>query len=78
MAFLFGNWGTDHRLTRIAGQLDDRRLISSMFDISLPTGCLVTAVARRQVGVDVNRLVGVGLLRIDTSGGGMNFGALFH
>ena len=32
-----------------------------MFDISLPTDRPVTAVARRSVGVFVNRLVGMGL-----------------
>ena len=54
MAFLLGNWANDCRATRIVGRLDDRRLISSMFDISLPTGRSATAVV-------VNRLVGIGL-----------------
>ena len=40
---------------------EDRRLISSMFDILPPTRRRATAVARRRVGVIVNRLVGMAL-----------------
>ena len=61
MAYLLGNWPTDHQATSIAGQLDDRRFISSIFDISPSTGRSATVVARQQVGVVVNRLVGMGL-----------------
>ena len=35
--------------------------MSSIFNISLPTGRLATAIAWRQVGVDVNHLVGMGV-----------------
>ena len=64
MAFLLANWTTDRRETRIAGgldhrRLDDHRLISSMFDISLLTDQAAAAVARQQVGMHVNRLVGM-------------------
>ena len=61
MAFLLGNWATERWATRIAGRLNDHRLISFMFDISLPTGRSATAVAQRQVGMVVNHLVGMGL-----------------
>ena len=40
--------------------LDNRRLISSMFDISPLTRSPATAVVGQQVGVIVNRLVGMG------------------
>ena len=40
MAYLLGNWATDRRAIAVAGKLGDRRLISSMFDISLPTNRL--------------------------------------
>ena len=65
MAYLLGDW---------AGRLDDRRLISSMFNISPQTDCPATAVARRSVGVVVNRLVGMGLNVNDQFGDGkVNF-----
>ena len=37
MTYLLGNWVTDRRANAVGRQLGDRRLISSMFDISLPT-----------------------------------------
>ena len=49
IAYLLGNWATDHWATTVAGQLDYCRLISSMFDISLPTDRPATAVAWRSV-----------------------------
>ena len=84
MAFLLANWATGRRVTRIAGRLNDRRLISNIFDIILPTGCSATAVARRRVGVVVSRLVGMALKgvwkgvitfsRCDSPQGGANIG----
>ena len=41
-----------------------------MFDISLPTDLLATAVAQRPVGVVVNRLVGMGLKDVQRLGNG--------
>ena len=68
MVYLLGNWATDRwaiarrspgdRRHRPTG---DHRLISSMFDISLPTSRQAMTVARQLVGVFVNRLVGMGL-----------------
>ena len=39
MAYLLGDWVTNKRATRIAGRLDDRQFISSMFDNSSRTHC---------------------------------------
>ena len=61
MAYLLGDRATGCRVISVAGCREDRRLISSMFDISLPTDHPATAVTWRSVGVFVNRLVGMDL-----------------
>ena len=61
IVYLLGDWATDCQATRIAGQLDNHRLISSMFDISPSPRRPATTAARRRVDMIVNRLVGMGL-----------------
>ena len=48
MAYLLGDWATDHRVTAVTWRREDHRLISSMFDISLPTSRPSMADARQQ------------------------------
>ena len=48
MAFILGDWASDCRAIAVTGRLGDRRLISSMFDISLPTDRSAMAVARHR------------------------------
>ena len=56
MPYLLGNWATDRRATRIAGQLGTADLYQT---------CLIfyraTRIGQRPVGVVVNSLVGMGL-----------------
>ena len=53
MAYLLGDWATDRRAT------ERRQLISSMFDISLPTDRPATAIAQRSVAQGHNNQVGM-------------------
>ena len=39
MANLLGDWATGHLTTASTGRREDSQLISSVFDISLPTSC---------------------------------------
>ena len=66
MAYLLGNWATDH--WGVAGesaaeqlQGDHRQLISSMFDISLPTDPPAMAVARQSVAQQQRYAMGMAL-----------------
>ena len=55
MAYLLGDLATDRWATAFAGRQGDRRLISSMFDISPPTDCPVTWRQRDPVGMALYR-----------------------
>ena len=61
MAYLLGNWATNHWAIAIAGRLGNRRLISNMLDISLATIRPATAVARRSATQGQSNLVGMAL-----------------
>ena len=61
MAYLLSYWATDRLAITVAGLWEDHQLISSMFDISLPTDCPATAVAQQSVIQEESSLVGMAL-----------------
>ena len=59
MAYLLGNSVTVCQAIAVTGRLGDRRLTSSMFDISLPTVRPAMAIARRSVAQGQSNPVGL-------------------
>ena len=58
MAYLLAYWVTDCWVTFIARRREDCPLISSKFDISLPTDCPVTGVTQQSVPRGESNLLG--------------------